>query len=218
MSVDGLMPGLPWRPGLNLPDPAKAWKAYLIDVQGLRTRDRAVLFLPQGQDGSSSGCGDIGYTNALAPGDTIHERARWDGFAFRGLAPPPTARLDLISSFSFDRGDPIVEHPPEDRQVLEVHLDTWMTGPPDAMLDPAEAADIALTDPRLTAVLASRDLHNGNEGVCRFDPVTGVYQIGMLESGDLPVARVHLVLVDGVTGENVGFVERDWNYDVDGFP
>jgi hypothetical protein len=93
-----------------------------------------------------------------------HERARWDGFAFRGLAPPPTARLDLIGSFSFDRGDPLVEHPPEDRQVLEVHLDTWMTGPPDAMLDPAEAADIALTDPRLTAVLASRDLHNATRG------------------------------------------------------
>jgi hypothetical protein len=48
--------------------------------------------------------------------------------------------------------------------------------------------------------------------------VSGVYQIGMLESGDQPIARVHLVLVDAVTGENVGFVERDWNYDVDGFP
>jgi hypothetical protein len=46
----------------------------------------------------------------------------------------------------------------------------------------------------------------------------GVYQIGMLESGNLPVARAHLVLVGARTGEIVGFVERDWDYDVDGYP
>ena len=50
------------------------------------------------------------------------------------------------------------------------------------------------------------------------NPLAGVYQIGMLESGDLAVARVHLVLVDAVSGDIVGFVDRDWNYDVDGFP
>jgi hypothetical protein len=75
-----------------------------------------------------------------------------------------------------------------------------------------------LADPRLTALLASRHLGDGNDGVVRFDPKAGVYQIGMLESGDLPVARAHLVLVDARTGEIVGFVERDWNYGVDGYP
>jgi hypothetical protein len=218
MSVGGPVVALPWRPGRRLPDPAKAWKEYLISVQGVRTSDRYVLFLPQGQDGSASGCGDIGYTKSLVAGATIHERARWDGFTFRQLAPPPTARLDVVGTFKFDRGDPLAEHPPEDRLLLEVHLDTWIAGLPDALLDPAEAADVALTDPRLTSVLASRDLHNGNEGVVRFDPVAGVYQIGMLESGDLAVARVHLVLVDARTGEIVGFVERDWDYTVDGYP
>jgi hypothetical protein len=212
------MPELPWRPGRDLPEPANDWKEYLISVQGVRTTDRSVLFLPQGQDGSSSGCGDIGYTESLAAGAAIHERARWDGFAFRGLGPPPTARLDLVGTFKFDRGDPRVEHPPENRRLLEVHLDTWISGLPDQFLDPAEAADIALTDPRLTAILASRDLRNGNEGVCRFDPAAGVYQIGMLESGDLPVSRAHLVLVDARTGVIVGFVDRDWNYKVDGYP
>jgi hypothetical protein len=218
VSVSGLIADLPWRPGRRLPDPAKAWKEYLISVQGVRTNDRYVLFLPQGLDGSSSGCGDIGYTKSLAAGATIHERARWDGFAYRQLAPPPTARIDLVGTFEFDRGDPLAEHPPEERRTLEVHLETWISGLPDAFLDPAEAADIALTDPRLTAVLASRHLHNGNESVVRFDPVAGVYQIGMLESGDLPVARAHLVLVDARTGEIVDFVDRDWDYAVDGYP
>jgi hypothetical protein len=40
----------------------------------------------------------------------------------------------------------------------------------------------------------------------------------MLESGNLSVARAHLVLVGARTGEIVGFVERDWDYDVDGYP
>ncbi|HEX2756061.1 MAG TPA: hypothetical protein VHM48_11385 [Candidatus Limnocylindrales bacterium] len=70
----------------------------------------------------------------------------------------------------------------------------------------------------MTAVLASRDLRNGNEGVLRFDPRTGTYQVGMLESGSLPVSRAHLVLVNARTGDIVGFVERDWDYAVDGFP
>jgi len=195
-----------------------AWKTYLLDHQGLQTDDRSVLFFSAGQTGVSSGCGDVAHVTTLAPGRTVHERQRWDGYAFRQLAPPPTARIDLLGSFSFDRGDPLAEHPPEDRHLLEVHLETWITGLPDAFLDPAEAADIALADPRLTVLLASRDLRNANEGVVRFDPVAGVYQIGMLESGDLPVARAHLVLVDARTGEIVGFVDRDWNYKVDGFP
>ena len=52
----------------------------------------------------------------------------------------------------------------------------------------------------------------------RFDPKTGLYWIGMLESGNLPVSRVHLLLVDARTGEIVGLVERGWDYQVDGYP
>ena len=210
--------GPQWRPGRNLPDPAMIWKTYLLDHQGLQSEDRSVLFFAAGQTGVSSGCGDVAHVTSLAPGGTVHERQSWDGYAFRQLAPPPTARIDLLGTFDFDRGDPLAEHPPAGRKHLELHLDTWIAGLPDPFLDPAEAADIALTDPRLTGLLASRDLRNGNEGVVRFDPKTGVYEIGMLESGNLPVSRAHLVLVDARTGEIDGFVERDWSYQVDGFP
>jgi hypothetical protein len=210
--------GPPWRPGRTLPNPAMTWKTYLLDHQGLRSNDRYVLFYAAGQTGASSGCGDVAHVTTLAPGRTVHERQSWDGYAFRQLAPPPTAVIDLVARFEFDRGDPLAEHPPEDRHRLELHLETWIAGLPDTFLDPAEAVDIALTDPRLTALLASRDLRNGNEGVARFDSKTGNYQIGMLESGSLPVSRAHLVLVDARSGEIVGFVERDWDYDVDGYP
>jgi hypothetical protein len=217
VSVSASGVGPPWRPGRSLPDPAMTWKSYLLDHQGLTTENRYVLFFVAGETGASSGCGDVAHVTALAAGRTVRERQRWDGFAFRQLAPPPTARIELLATFEFDRGDPLAEHPPEDRHRLEVHLETWIAGLPDQFLDPAEAVDIALSDPRLTAILASRDLRNGNEGVARFDPTMGVYQIGMLESGDLPVARAHLVLVDARTGEIVGFVERDWSYELDGY-
>jgi len=132
-------------------------------------------------------------------------------------APASTNNPALVGSFPFDRGDPAVEHPPEDRHVLEVHLTTWIAGLPDPFLDPAEAVDTALTDPRLTAVLASHELRNGNGGLVRFDPATGDYQIGLIEE-NIPTSRAHLVLVDARTGELVGFVERDWSFRVDGYP
>jgi len=39
----------------------------------------------------------------------------------------------------------------------------------------------------------------------------------MVESGIGLLGRAHLVLVDARTGEIVGFVDRDWNYQVDGY-
>ena len=218
VNVGAAIVGPPWRHGLTLPNPAKVWKAYLLSNYGLEGDDRSLIFFAEGQTGAASGCGDVAHVLSLAPGATFHDRARWDGFAFRRLAPPPTARIDLVGKFEFDLGDLLAEHPPEDRHVLEVHVETWIEGLPDAFLDPAEAVDIALTEPRLTVLLASRDLRNGNEGVVLFDPKTGVYQIGMLESGSLPVALAHLVLVDARTGEIVVLVERDWDYQVDGYP
>ena len=215
--VSGHIAGAPWRAGRELPGPALTWKRYLLDDLFLEDRVREVLFLPAGQDGSSSGCGDIGHVATLARGTSLHERSRWDGLSFRRLAPPPTGPIDLVASFPFDRGDPAVEHPPEDRHLLEAQLKTWIAGLPDAFLDPAEAVDIALTDSRLTAVLASHELRNGNGGLVRFDPATGSYQIGLIEE-NLPTACAHVVFVDARTGRIVGFVERHWDYDVDGPP
>jgi hypothetical protein len=204
----------PWRPGRVLPDPERAWKAYLLGQLDPVDGAPLVVFLPAGLDGSSSGCGDVGIVEPLAPGATLRERARWDGLRFRQLGPPPTSRLDLTGTFDFQRADPL----PDDRQTIAIHLDAWIAGGADALLDPAEAVDVAISDPRLTAILAARDLRNGNEGVVRFDPMSGVYSIGMLESGALPVSRAHLTQVDARTGQIVGFVDRDWDYRVDGYP
>ena len=152
---------------------------------------------------------------SLAAGATIRERATWDGLTFRRLAPPPTSRVHITGSFPYDRA-PIQDA--HTGQAIEIQLDAWILGEADAFLDPGEVADIALRDPRLRAVLASRELYNGNESVLRFDARTNTYEVGMLESGDHDPAQAHLLTIDAVTGEIEGWVERDWDYAVDDYP
>jgi hypothetical protein len=175
VNVGAASVGPSWRHGQALPNPAMAWKAYLLSNYGLEDDDRSLFFFAAGQTGASSGCGDVAHVTSLAPGATRRDRARWDGLAFRRLAPPPTARIDLVGKFEFDRGDPLVEHPPEDRHLLEVHLETWIVGRREDSLDPGEVADVELRDPRLTALLADLDLYNENEGVLIFDPGSATY-------------------------------------------
>ena len=216
MTVAGQLHDRPWRPGVQLPNPQALWKKYLLLHVDVWDGTRQVIFLPDGLTGSSSGCGDIAYVEILGPGKALRERSRWDGLTFRRLAPPPTSKVDLVGSFEYAhaaRAD--VEAP---RLKLEMQLETWIDGRPDAYLDPGEVADLALRDPRLAAILTARDLYNGNEGVLIFDPAWTTYQVGMLESGNLPVSRAHLLTVDAVTGEIRGWVERDWDYDVDDYP
>jgi hypothetical protein len=216
MTVTGELRDRPWRSGAAVPNPAGAWKKYLLQQLDGRGGKRRILFLPAGLTGSSSGCGDVLHIVILAPGKALRERSRWDGLSFRRLAPPPTTKVDLVGSFEYAhaaRAD--VEAP---RLEIAIHLDTWIDGRPEAYLDPGEVADIALRDPRLTALLAARDLNNANEGVLIFDPGSGTYQVGMLESGSLDPAQAHLLAIDAVTGEVLGWVERDWDYKVDDFP
>lgn len=216
MTASGRVRDRPWRPGAALPVPELEWKRYLLGHVGDQADDRLVIFLPDGHTGSSSGCGDVAHIEILAAGDSLLERARWDGLTFRRLAPPPTSRIDLIGSFAYAHAAQAdVEAP---RLEIAIHLEAWIAGRPEPYLDPGEVADIALRDPRMTAVLAARDLYNGNESVLRFDPALRTYEVGMLESGDLPIAQAHMLTIDAVTGEILGFVERDWDYTVDGYP
>lgn len=211
--VRGSVAQAPWRNGVIHQEPLKTWKAYLLEHQGLSTVDRSVVFWPKSRvDQGEGACAEVGHLHRIDRGATLAQRARWDGFAFDLLTPPPQARIDLVGTFRYG--------PTEDSirtKLSEAHLDAWIAGLPDAFLDPAEAVDIALTDPRLTAVLASHELRNGNGGLVRFDPATGAYEIGLIEE-NLPTARAHVVLVDARTGRIVGFVERDWDFRVDGFP
>jgi hypothetical protein len=52
--------------------------------------------------------------------------------------------------------------------------------------------------------------------VIRFDQSTGGYVIGIVDSGDLLVPRLHAVVVDARTGAIVRSVERIWDPSIDG--
>ncbi len=60
------------------------------------------------------------------------------------------------------------------------------------------------------------DIGHGNEAVLRFDPGATAWQVGLLDHGDHPV--VHLLTIDSRTAVVTGFVEREWDFDVDGYP
>jgi hypothetical protein len=224
VGVGGLVDDAGWRSGVAQLNPAATWKSFLLDVQGGRTEDVRVDFTPEAFVGRGSfGCADIGIADRIRPGRSIEQRAEWNGLAYRELIPPPTGHVGLVGTFRYSwrasEGD-LGQVDDISSRTIDVHLDAWVESDGPAFLHPGEAVDAALLDPRLTSVLADVTLYSGTEPVLRYVPKTRLYEIGILESGDLPAvpARVHLAHVDAVTGRIVAFEERVWDYDVDGFP
>jgi hypothetical protein len=88
------------------------------------------------------------------------------------------------------------------------------------LLDPGEAVDAALADPRLPGVLDRLDLHNANERYLRYDLATATYAIGVLIDRDPPQApsTLHTTIVDAHSGDVVDFVERVWDWRLEGNP
>lgn len=219
IGVTGAIEGAVLRSGLNLENPQMAWKGYLLDLTGPAPPPATIYFTPEPFVGRGSvGCADIGIQDRIPPGGSIQQRAQWDGLVEPGLVPPPSGRVDLVGTLRYTRRASDPEPDDITEKTVSVNLDAWIVGDDPTLLHPGEAVDAALAEPRLTAILADRELRNGNEPVLRYDISRSAYEIGMLESGDLEVAIVHLVVIDAHTGELVEFVERPWDYDVDGFP
>lgn len=221
VGVLGSILGIRWNLGRAQVDAAKAWKVFLVDGHGANVDPVNIAFTPEQFVGKGTvGCADIGLEDRIRPGQTIEQRAQWNGLAYRQLIPPPTARVDLVGSFRYywraREGQPnaIIE------QVIDVHLDAWIVGTGEAFIGPWQAVDVALLDPRLTAILADRHPGQSNSSVLRYVSEIGAYEVGILDTGDEPNtrARVHLSLIDARTGRIVGFVDRDWDYRVEGSP
>jgi hypothetical protein len=100
--------------------------------------------------------------------------------------------------------------------LLEFDMQAWiLTGRGDALLDPPEVVDAALASQEFVTWLKSRRLRYGHDPVLRFDPSTGLWEVGLL---DYETERLHVALVHPATGEVVSIVDRAWDSDVDGFP
>lgn len=214
--VSGTMTDAAWRHGDSLDGVANRYKNFALMQLGIYQDGINIDFVSSGYVDRKGiyDCGDIARTDIIRPGKSIVQRARWDGQAARMLGPLPTGTVTLTGTFaSYSRASAGADTP---SKTLDVHLDVRIQRDGPEGLHAAEAIDAALSDARLIAVLNARDLWVGNEPIVRYDTATDVWQVGLLDGGDHPT--VHWVLVDGQTGAIRDWVERPWDFTVDGYP
>lgn len=150
----------------------------------------------------SFGCSDVGLSDRVRSQASISQRAQWNGLGYLYGPPTPTGTVDLVGSFSYywrkTTGEPV----DITKQVIDVHVRTWVIGGQEGLLDPGEAVDAALADPRLPRLLATLELHNANEPFLRYDLATATYAIGVLVDGDPPrtPSTLHTAIVDAQSG------------------
>ena len=176
-------------------------------------------FVPRRMLGKGSyGCADVGITETIAPGDERHRTLWWTGYAevLRGLPPTGPATISALAEYYW-RG-----HRQPGRildQKLELTLDAWVTdGLVAGRLSPLEVADAALADPAFAAFVEPQELRNGREEILWYDPEADVWEVGVMPWYDTKPPRIHGVLVDPVTGEVLGTLDRAWDKEVDPFP
>jgi hypothetical protein len=221
VTVGGTVDGQTWRGGGDQTGASLRFRSMALAQAGAADGVIVVSFVPEAFVGKKGtfGCGDMGQESSLAPGKSIKQRARWDGEAGTLLGPPPTGRVELVGSFrDFWRRSAGEPTDPSAAPAIDVPLTAWIDGRVEGIIHPAEAIDAALLDRRLVAILETRDLGNANSPVIRYDPAAAVWQVGLLDYNDGGDPQVHLVIVDGHTGQILQFVERTWNFNVDGFP
>jgi hypothetical protein len=221
VTVGGTVDGQNWRDGGDQNGASLRFRSMALAQAGVADGAIVVSFVPEAFVGKQGtyGCGDMALESSLAPGKSNKQRARWDGEAGTLLGPPPTGQVALVGSFrDFWRRSGGEPTDLSTAPAIEVPLTVWIDGRVQGIIHPAEAIDAALRDQRLVAILETRDLGNANSPVLRYDPVAAVWEVGLLEDNYGGEPQVHLVIVDGHTGEIRQFVERTWDFNVDGFP
>ena len=217
----GTMPDRRWRLGLEWADPTAAeYKSWTLDRIRSSGGEVSIGFVPERLadqvDAGTFGCGDIAIGEQLAPGASSSDRLVWDGVADRVRSSPPSGPVLLTATFGrFWRG--AVEPPEVTAEPIELDLPAWIEGgQPAPAVHPGEAIDAALREPRLLDLVSRRDLGNATEPLLRLDPDAGAWQVGLLDHGDAP--RIHYVVVDATSGAITDWIERAWDFEVDGFP
>jgi hypothetical protein len=216
--VEGPMQEARWRPGVGQEGVAGEFKRMTISKQNLGEGTVLIRFVPQKFIGKGRyGCLDIGISEAIPPGESIRQRARWDGQADLRLGPAPSGRVELHAYACCYRrerdGEP--EDIPEEGSIRLRHQAWIADGRDRTTLDPPEVIDAALADPAFVEWLGTKDLGSGHDPVLWFDAEADLWEVGLLE---YDVRRFHVALVHPRTGEVVEIIERPWDPDVDGHP
>jgi hypothetical protein len=216
-----------WRPGT-----AQSGIADDFKTQTMRDRDAIVISFAEEQfiGKGSIGCADIGVQEQIGPGKTRHQRARWNGMAYASLGPAPggPVALQVWAGYYYrtKAGDP-----GQSGSLIQFEMPAWITnGKSAGLLDPPEIVDAALRDPTFlewlrTKIYATHETGplepldrppspwSGREPLLWFDPdlrqwhVEVITYCGSCEGG----GTIHGVLIDPVTGVNLGIVDHPWD-------
>lgn len=162
----------------------------------------------------SYGCADSAVGERIAPGDSIKQRLYWDGLGRLNGVPPPRGAVDIrLYAGYYSRPGQSDEGP----WIVEQKAFAWVSADPQpALLSPAEAIDKALAVPEFIAWLGNLHLGNGNEPYVVFNRTERRWEVGTVIWN--PTAQLHLILIEGVTGEFLGVVDRPFDYGSDPAP
>ena len=218
VSVYGTMADRQWRAVDHRHEGrAGEFQAILMEDLALTDPSIPISIVPPGNLGKGPIiCTLEGISERVAPGASIVQQLVFGGVAGSRFAPPPSGRVHFTASFgNYWRA---TTGEPEDitDQQIEFPFDAWIDSSEPDRLEPAEAIDRALLEPRLLSLLDARELRNANTPTIRFDQPTNTWQVGLVDFTQPPVA--HLVLVDALTGELAGWVEREWDFTTEGNP
>ena len=212
--VSGKVEGVRWRPGIEHQGKAGRFKKLALERLEVDDASFAVEFVPESfiAKVGQYGCADLRVDDRIKPGRAIRQRARWDGFAWLRLGPPPSGRVRLVgwSGYYWRAGAGEPERLTD--QDIKVRLDVSLASSRDPnALDPPEVVDAALRSPAFRAWLESQDLGIGPPTVytvLRFDPSLGLWKVGLFQHG---LDQFHLALVSPVSGEVVAIVDEPWD-------
>lgn len=160
------------------------------------------------------GCADSAVGERIAPHESIKQQLFWDGFSGQNWIPAPSGAVDIrLWAGYYSRPG----QPDDGPWIVEQKAFAWVSADPQpALLSPAEAIDKALAVPEFITWLGNLDLGNGNEPYVLFNGSEGRWEVGTVIWN--PTGQLHLILIDGATGDFLGVVDRPFDYDSDPAP
>jgi hypothetical protein len=224
-SVTGQATGT-WRPGVPQTGVAETFKAHALRKGAVlepgpiwvQFVDERFLVRP------FAGCADVGIHDKVGPGQTLHQRARWDGSAYPELGVPPSGPVKLqVHAGSYWRTSN--GNPGQALSTIEFEMPAWILNGRDAsLLDPPEVIDAALRDTSFVDWLSNHlrphegiDKWSGVQQLVWFDPALSQWHVEVLTYCGCSAGggTIHGVLVDPATGAIVGSVDHPWDGEFD---
>jgi hypothetical protein len=168
-----------WRPGVPQTGMAETFKAHVLRKGAvLEPGPISVQFVDERFLGRPfAGCADLGFQDKLKAGQTLHQRARWDGSAYPELGLPRSGPVRLeIHAGSYWRTSE--GNPGESLSTIEFEMPAWiLNGRGASLLDPPEVIDAALRDTSFVDWLSNHlrphegiDKWSGVQQLVWFDP------------------------------------------------